>query len=79
MSILRFLAMISAGKFRQNQANDESKKSMKTTQAETIGQLTNETKNYSSECPNDETLARKIIQAEKYGKITNETECESSK
>ena len=74
MSIPRFSALISTRKVRQNQSNDETKESVKTIQAETFGQITNETSNYSSEYPKEDASSGKIIQAETFGQITNETD-----
>ena len=73
MSIPRFSAMISTRKVHQNQTNDEGKEFVKTIPAETFGQITNETVNYSTERPNEDSSG-KIIQAETFGKITNETD-----
>jgi hypothetical protein len=73
MSIPRISAMLSTRKW-QKQSFDENKEFVKTIQAETFGQITNETTNYSSESPKYDVSSGKIIQAETFGQITDETE-----
>ena len=53
MSIPRFSALMSTRKVRPNQSNNEKTEQGKIIQAETFGQITNCTVNYSSETPKE--------------------------
>merc|ERR1712179_619602 len=67
MSIPRFSAMISARKSLKQEKKEESEKEIN---AETFGQITNQTENYSER---ENNFSGKIIQAETFGDITNNT------
>ena len=67
MSIPRFPAIISTRKCRKIQSNVKTKESVKTIQAETFGQITNETLNSCSESSKDAASSGKIIRAETFG------------
>ena len=75
MSIPRFSTKISARKCLKQEKKEDSKKSIN---AETFGQITNQTENYSER---ENNFSGKIIQTETFGGITNNTNynCESGK
>ena len=53
MAIPRFSTLISTRKFHEHQSKQENIDSGKIIQAETFGQITNDTFNYSSEAPKE--------------------------
>ena len=68
MSVPRFSAMISTRRVLNNENKEESQKNIN---AETFGQITNQTETYSQK---ENTFSGKIIQAETFGAITNNTD-----
>merc|ERR1712123_354224 len=74
MSIPRFSVMMSARKYQQKHSQDEIEKAEKNIQAETFGEITNDTVIYTSASSKEKPLTAKVIHGGSFGQITNETD-----
>ena len=73
MSIPRFSVMMSARKYQQKHTQDEIEKAEKNIQAETFGEITNDTVIYTSASSKEKPLTAKVIHGGSFGQINTET------